>query len=258
MPLTVGHVIRRTSDGIRQTARPLIGVIAVFMLPSTVIGGVLGRTFNPATMNDPSNLGPVMVASTATGLISLVFYAIAQAGALFVALDWLAGETPSFAGAAQRAASRLVGIIVASILFYLAMAVGFLLCFVPGFIAIAGFGLVIPALLAERLGPIDAMRRSWELTKGHRLLIFTAFFAVGMTTVIISLVAQFATMGNVFTDPMAPYRISLTAWTLQQIFGYVLGVVFLAVFAVMAAVLYSEIRSSSEGIDVRSVATVFQ
>ncbi|MEM8607387.1 MAG: hypothetical protein AAGF92_09790 [Myxococcota bacterium] len=258
MPLTVGYVVRRTLEVVRETAAPLITVIAVFMLPSAVIGGVLARSFTPEQMADTSNLGRVMLTSTAASLVSLVFYAIAHASALLVALDRLAGETPTFADAARKAASRLGAIVVASILFYLAIGVGFLLCFVPGFIAVAGLGLAIPALLAERLGPVDAMRRSWELTKGHRLLVFTAFFVVGVTAICISLVVQFATMGNFFADPTAPYKISLTAWILQQVFGYVLGVLYSAVLAVLAAVLYSEIRSSKEGVDVQSMTTVFE
>lgn len=257
MPLTVGHIIRRTWDGVRENAGPVLGVIAVFMLPGAIIAGVVGRMYNPSTI-DPSNVGPFLTATWGASAISLFFYAIAQGAALFVALDWLRGETSSFGGAAQRAVARIVGIVVTSILVYLAFGVGLLLCFVPGFIALAGFGLAVPALLAEQLRPIEAMRRSWELTKGYRPLILAVFMVVGVATMIVSLVLQFATVGNVFADPMAPYSISVTAWTVQQILGYIIGVLVSAVFAVLAAVLFSEIKGRKEGVDVESVATVFE
>ena len=257
MPLTVGHVIRRTWDGVRKNAGPILGVIAVFMLPGATIAGVVGHMYNPLAI-DPSNVGPFLAATWGMSVISLIFYAIAHAAALFVALDWLGGGTPSFGSAAQRAVARIVAIVVTSILVYLAFGFGFLLCFVPGFIALAGFSLAIPALLAEQLGPIAAMRRSWELTKGHRLVILAVFMVVGVATAIISTVLQVAMAGNIFADPMTPYRVSLTTWTVQQILGYIIGVFVSAVFAVLAAVLFSEIRGRKEGVDVESVATVFQ
>lgn len=257
MALTVGHVIRRTWEGMQANPAPLFGVVAVFMLPGAVIAGVVGRLYNPTNV-DAANMGSFFVATWGASIASMLFYAIAQSAALFVALDWLAGDTSSFSSASRRALSRIVGIIITSVLFYLAFGIGIVLCFIPGFIALAGFGLAIPALLAERLGPVQAMQRSWELTKGHRLLILTALLSVGFATMVVSVVVQFATVGNVFADPTAPYKVSLTAWTVQHGLNYLFGIVVTAVFAVLGAVLYSEVRNLKEGVDVESLATVFQ
>ena len=50
--------------------------------------------------------------------------------------------------------------------------IGMLLCVVPGVILGLGFSLGYPLITDQGLSAIDAMKRSWEMTKGHKLNIF--------------------------------------------------------------------------------------
>ena len=55
-------------------------------------------------------------------------------------------------------------------------SIGFILLIIPGIIAIVRFGMSGFALVDERLNPIDALKRSLALTKGHSLDIFAIGF----------------------------------------------------------------------------------
>ena len=55
---------------------------------------------------------------------------------------------------------------------------GTLACIIPGLILACIFFVAVPATMVERAGPIEALKRSAELTTGHRLPIFGAMFLV--------------------------------------------------------------------------------
>ena len=58
--------------------------------------------------------------------------------------------------------------------------IGLLLFIVPGIIFALGMQMVFYAVVIEELGPIDALRRSWELTDGNKLNIFVIVLVSGI------------------------------------------------------------------------------
>jgi hypothetical protein len=64
-------------------------------------------------------------------------------------------------------------LILADLLYVLAVAFGLALLIVPGILCLIWFALVGPALEVERLGVINAFRRSRALTRGHFWLVTT-------------------------------------------------------------------------------------
>ncbi|HKW43008.1 MAG TPA: hypothetical protein VJP06_02365, partial [Thermoplasmata archaeon] len=53
------------------------------------------------------------------------------------------------------------------------------------YLAIA-FNLFAPAIMMEKVGAVQSLRRSWALTRGHRLSIFGAFLAISILAGIIA------------------------------------------------------------------------
>ena len=74
-------------------------------------------------------------------------------------------------------------IILLSILQTLVVGIGFILFFIPGIIAAVALSMSSQALIIERTGAIDAMKRSWELSKGDRMQIFGFMFLMGIATI---------------------------------------------------------------------------
>ncbi len=90
--------------------------------------------------------------------------------------------------------------LVASILVSLAVSLGFLLCIVPGVILALGLGLYSYAVVDEGLSGVDALKRSWELTLGHKLNLFL-FGLIGVLVSIAGLLA--CGVGLLVVMPMA-------------------------------------------------------
>lgn len=75
------------------------------------------------------------------------------------------------------------------ILIYLATAVGFILLIIPGFIFLIKYGFGDFVVLDSDLGPIEALKRSSEITYGHKWRIFwfyaLSFFLISLSSILI-------------------------------------------------------------------------
>ena len=82
----------------------------------------------------------------------------------------------------------------AHILTLIAIAIGFVLLIVPGIILSLGLAFV-PYLVVERgLGPIESMKESWRITKGHKwqlALLFLALLGINLLGVLALVVGIF-------------------------------------------------------------------
>src|SRR5581483_705690 len=58
--------------------------------------------------------------------------------------------------------------------------VGFVLFLVPGLIAMTRWSLIAPAIVLERRGPLQALRRSSELVRGDGFSVFVVVLAVSL------------------------------------------------------------------------------
>ena len=157
----------------------------------------------------------------------------------------LRGEDFSLAAALRQALQRLPSALGASFLMLLAMAVGFALLVVPGFVALAMFFVASPVVVIERAGPLAALARSRQLTKGAR---WKCLGAIGLTY--LTLFVSAAVLGG-------------TGAALGGLIGYQLGsippsIVFSAFIAVLTTVVYRDLRRAKEGVGADVLAGVFE
>jgi hypothetical protein len=125
-----------------------------------------------------------------------------------------------------------------------ACALGGLMLIVPGIIWFVMWSVAVPACVVERLGPIQSMRRSAALTKGHRWKIFGIFVLLFVLTLICQavLVRVLLSAGGVWT-----YIIGLRTWSALVIaFG-----------VIVTTIIYHDLRAAKEGADIEQVAAVF-
>lgn len=120
---------------------------------------------------------------------------------------------------------------------------------VAAVVVFCGLAAAVPAIVAERVGPIDGIKRSWELTRGHRGAIFLTMLVLVIAQVAIDLVAgllggalsgisRVAVVGIVFTFAVELLAMSLTT--------------------VMPAVAYHDLRTLKEGASTDDLAKVFE
>jgi uncharacterized membrane protein len=170
--------------------------------------------------------------------------AVCQAIVVYAAFQHLRGRPVSIRESASRGLSRFFPVILTGFLVTLIVLIGLILLFIPGVIASMMFAVALPACVVERLGPVASLKRSRDLTDGHRGAIFGAYFGLGILNLIVAaIVAAFT------RDPGSEmvYAFLLYLWI----------TFFTCYLSVVATFVYSGLRVSKEGVDIDQIAAVF-
>jgi hypothetical protein len=111
-----------------------------------------------------------------------ILCSILVAPALFYALTKVTetGVAPGINESYRWALGKLPKLLMAAILSWVIVALGTLACVIPGIILGVAFVPVYGIAVFEQGSAIDALKRSWEITKGHRWSIFAACFVIGL------------------------------------------------------------------------------
>jgi hypothetical protein len=124
---------------------------------------------------------------------------------------------------------RLASLAAVDVLSALVIAVGFVALIVPGFVFLAWFALVAPAVEIERVGIIASFRRSRELVRGHFWLVSALVIPLVIAQEALSSAAQSvswwglgedlagdwagAVLANLLTSPL--YAVAVTVLFLE-------------------------------------------
>jgi hypothetical protein len=160
----------------RAQSSVLVPVAAAFLfLPQLVFGRVLGDMTPAEWFEGPGTWRAVLV-------IALVLVA-SIIGQLSISAIVLGSFGTSTVGETlKEAAGRLPPGLAASLIQGIAFGFGLVLLILPGLYLLARLWLVIPLIVAETRDPLDAIRRSWELTRGRglQLMGFVAILLLGV------------------------------------------------------------------------------
>jgi hypothetical protein len=235
----IGEVIVRTWNILSRhflTFALLVGIAELLPL-------VLSLSV-PQDVISPSEFRPsVLLVPAGIGFLQFILTSFAQAIVVFAAFQDLRGRPVNAGESLRRGLSRLFPVVVASVLTAMVVGVGLLLCLIPGLVALTALAVVLPACVVERLGPIEAMSRSSDLTTGHRWPIL----AVGVAWILIVFGVTYAIEAAMPGVTTMPAR--LLTWIWQVISG--------SFSSVYAAILYHDLRAVREGIGIDEIASVF-
>jgi uncharacterized membrane protein len=183
-PIDVGQAISYGWKAYWRNAGPLVVLALVIFVVSFVIN-VIGQNVN--------GLAPRVVLQLIGFVVGIVF----AMGLIRASLAVVEGRTPDLSVLFET--DGFGPYLLASILAAIGVIAGFVLCIVPGVILALiwqFFGYVIVENPAT--SPVDALRRSAELTKGSRwqlLLLAIVLFAINLVGVIACLVGLLFTYG---------------------------------------------------------------
>jgi uncharacterized membrane protein len=110
-------------------------------------------------------------------LISLVVSATFGLGLFKIYLRFRDGEKPIFENLFDGVA-RAHTWVGASLIIAVAVFMGLILLVVPGIIMLLRLWFVGYVLVDERTGPIDAIQRSWDITRGHTMDLLVFFIVL--------------------------------------------------------------------------------
>jgi uncharacterized membrane protein len=121
---------------------------------------------------------------------------VIEIGLVKIALKFEAGEMPEFANLFDGI-ERVPSLFVATLVGAAAVIAGLILLIVPGIIVGLRFMFVGFVVVDQKAGPIDALQKSWELTRGYTFDLFLfalAIFGINLLGCILFGVGVFVTM----------------------------------------------------------------
>jgi hypothetical protein len=155
----------------------------------------------------------------------------------------------------RRVRPRLAALIGVSLLAGVLSVLALFLLVLPGMLLWSAWALATPALLLERLGPIRALRRSWQLAIPDLLRVFAIRLVAFLLalSILYLIAAPFLIVGALLSDPGgAPADSQAPVVTLAlAIVGSIIGGVIARPFgAAVLALLYLDRRMRAEGMDI--------
>jgi len=258
----------------------LPGLVTIIMI---VVGsgmtlGVVGLMAKPS----PGAIGSIIVGLLIATLLLGVVYLGSQAMIAYGTFQILSGRNFSFGDALRHTTRRILSIVGAVVLIWLAAIIvvfldgivvgvvgavigqsgasvlGFLIIMIEMFFATTALFVTIPVCTVEPVGPLASLTRSVKLTKGHRWQIIGLLLIAGLGTFIAAIVVS-AVAGGVALSALGD---GLGGVFVAGLVNIVLQVVFLlfvtAFYSVLPAATYSNLRMAKEGIDVSDITNVFE
>ena len=176
-------------------------------------------------------------------IASQIGVVVASAGAALVAATAYAGVHADWRQSAVAALRRIIPIIVLTIVSAVAIGIGFVLILVPGIFLATSFAVATPALMIERVGPMESLKRSWNLATGERWRIFGA----GLSMIIIGVVAFgiIAAIIYLVLSGLTGLSDGDAAYYVQQI----ITLLSIPLSAAVGAVLYVDLKVRKEDLD---------
>lgn len=254
--LSFGETIGRAVNLYLDNFLPLFLITVVGQIPMVFVMNWFTIEIVKAggSQNALMSLMPVYFA----GIIGVLFFAIALTGFSIKVIANRYLDKPADLGGSLSAILPLLPILlITSLLVGIACGIGFILLIIPGIIVAMGLSMITPIIVVEKMGPIDAMKRSWELTKKKKLHLFGLFFVGGL----ISSVPLRLVDGILQEVIIIPSAFSIEAVS-NAVFTYsavtcLLTSLFAPVVTCILVLAYFNLRVQKEGFDVEHLAQQF-
>ncbi|MCJ9427537.1 hypothetical protein [Kordiimonas marina] len=177
-------------------------------------------------------------------LATAIFTQIAYVAILSGGISFLSGDKMTLGRMIRSGMKFLFPVIAVAIISFVLVLLGYVFLIIPGVIISLMLYVAIPAVIAEKKDPIEALKRSRDLTRGSRW----AIFAVMIIVAIITNVPQWL-VG--FIQPSAE---NVPLLFVVTVLSY--GVI-TAVNGALNAAVYVQLRECKEGISTDEVTEVF-
>src|SRR5918997_2774369 len=252
-PLSVGEVLDASFKIVRQSFGTLAACVLVVALPLNIISTLVtvSTSENAFDLDTPTtsqvDTGTALAGTLVTTTLTLVLTTLAAAACFRAVSDVYLGERPSVGGSLSFAATRLLPLIVLSLLYFLGLIPAFIALIIPGIWLAVAWSLGFPALLSERLGPAAALGRSFRLVKGRWWPTFGALLVMYLIVIVISGILGAVLGASLFaaTDSEA------LAAVFSTIVNTISSLITLPLFAAVLTVIYFDLRVPKEGFDLQ-------
>lgn len=185
-------------------------------------------------------------------LVTLILIPVTAGVIIYAANEIIKGRNTTILGALEGTLQRYWGLAAVALLGGVLLFAGILLITIPFVIWIAVRWLVgAPALLAEDLGPVNALGRSWQLVEGRWWRTVGIFLVVVIMTTVASAILG-ATGGAIMG--LVPGLSDDLRGALVQVTSSLTGALVLPVSYIAITLMYYDLRVRREGLDLDQLA----
>jgi hypothetical protein len=187
----------------------------------------------------------------------VVLGTLSQAIVLYGAFQVMRGRPVNLVESAAVGLRRFFPIVGIAISVYLLAGLASLLLIIPGLMLYMMWFVATSVCVVEQLGPFRSMGRSRELTRGHRRKIFGLILLTVIPAGIVGLVVgavAVAALGMGAILGLSPTLIT----PVGQFVGLLWSAIWKAFYAILAVVIYHDLRVAKEGVDTEQIAAVFE
>jgi hypothetical protein len=219
---TVGSVWQEMRDVVRANAWVFAPIAAAFVLLPYLFAARFFPDTRQSVLDAPST--ETAVASILVSIVGIV----AEVSILTILLHPRDGER-SVRDVLGEALRLTPAMFVVKLVISLATALGLMAFVVPGLYLLARLAPAVPAMVAERLGVLDSLRRGWELGEGHvaRILGFIVLIvlATAGAVLLLSVVATAAglvlrVVGLQGVDRTLILLVTAIIWSALTVYGW--------------------------------------
>jgi hypothetical protein len=248
-PMGIGEILSTALQLYRRHWRTLLTIAAVVVVPITLLHYLLGdlvRTQGESTRNGVVETATwsVGIAGLVAALAGILMYLVLTGAITRAVAAEVAGQDPSVEQSYRFGFHRLGSVLLVSVLVGLAILGGLILFIIPGIYIGVRLAVSVETLVVEGRRGTEAMGRSWGLVGGHWWHAFGTLVVAGLLTGIVNAVIT-APFGN-------------TGWFVQGLVAAVATVVTLPYGALVGVLLYLDLRSRKEGLDMATLRTDLQ
>lgn len=255
-PMTIPDVLDGAFAILERRPRDVLTLAAAFVLPVQILSAVLLRdvldagafagTTDPTTMFSVDDAGEVTGAGTAltTAAIGAVSLAFLTGALTTVVLGWYRGVDVGPREAIVTTLRRSWGLLAGLVIVHLLEALGFLALGIGAYIAMALLHVVSPVVVAERAGPLRAIRRSVQLTRRR----FLPALAVPGLVALLGLLVGFGFQAvPELVVALVPDDID---WLVRSVGQLIAELIVLPFTAGAAVLFYVDLRIRTEAFDI--------
>jgi hypothetical protein len=267
-PLGLGEILDGAFTLIRRYPRVTLGLAALVATVNAALSLLVSIGYNsyPDT-GDTEFTGAgtgfaagSIVANVLTALLSAILGAVLTGMLTVVVGEAVLGREISIREVWQRIQPRLLPLIGIAFLAGVLPFLGLIACIIPGVFLWGAYALAVPAFVLERVGVIEALRRSWRLAVpswwrvwGIRALAYLIISFVSSILAIPFFIAGLATTGIFSGDDITGTPILFLVFV--AVGSLIAQTITAPLTSGVLALLYVDRRIRAEGLDVTLAAS---
>jgi hypothetical protein len=177
--MSFGEILDAGFRLVRNHFTLLVGMAAVLYIPAALVSAnTIGQPAAAASV-------PTVLMVLTFGLVFIVISPVVAAGITYAVGEVYLGRTPTISQCLRFGFSILLPLVGTTLLWFLALDVGFVLFIIPGIYLALAFLLIWQVMVLERVFGLAALRRSRELMRDNLLRGFGVLFVAGLIYLVI-------------------------------------------------------------------------